>query len=61
MSREFFVVVPHQLGHGPTLYNGHLVTHDTYTCCRAFGSGAVTTSGNDLGLSLPGSNPDLPN
>ena len=37
-----------------TLYNGHLLGPVTYTCCWAFGSGAVTTSFNDLSLSRPG-------
>ena len=36
-----FFNVPHLLRHGPTVYNGHL--RGTHTCCRAFGSGAVTT------------------
>ena len=29
-------------------------TRDIHTCCRAFGSGTVTTCVNDLGLSRPG-------
>ena len=33
-------------------------TRDTHTCCRAFGSGTVSTCFNDLGLSRPGT--DLP-
>ena len=35
-------------------------TRDTHTCYRAFGSGAVTTFFNDLGLSRPGIEPRSP-
>ena len=36
------------------------LTRDTRTCCRALGSGAVTTFFNDLGLSQPGIEPQCP-
>ena len=48
--------VPHPLRHGPTVYNGH----HNHTCCRAFGSGAVTTCFYDSGLSRPGIKPRSP-
>ena len=35
-------------------------TCDTYTCCWAFGSGAVTTCFNNLGLSWPEIEPRSP-
>ena len=56
---EFFNV-PHQLWHGPTLYDGHLRGPVTLTCCRAFDSGAVTTYFYDLGLSSLGIEPQSP-
>ena len=48
--------LPHLLWHGPGI---HLSlspprNHDTYTCCRAFGSGAVTTWFYDLCVSCLG-------
>ena len=52
-----FFNVTHLLQHGPTVYNGHL--RGSHTCCRVFGSGAVTTSLYDVGLSRLGIEPDL--
>ena len=49
-----FFNVPHLLWHGPILYNGHLQWSVTLTPCRTFGSGALTTCFNNLGLSRPG-------
>ena len=47
-----FFIVPHLLWHGASVYNGLSPrTRDIHTCCRAFGSGAVTTCFYDLGLS----------
>ena len=44
--------VPHLLWHGASVYNGDLRgLSDTHTCCRAFGSWAVSTSFHDLRLS----------
>ena len=39
------------LWHGTSVYTGHLRGPVTHTYCCAFGSGAVTTCFNDLGLS----------
>ena len=49
-----FFSVPHLLWHGAFVYNGHLRGPVTHTFCRVFGSGAVTTSFYDLGLSRLG-------
>ena len=43
-----------------TLKDTNYRTHDTYTCCRAFGSGAVTTCFNKLGFSRPEIGPKSP-
>ena len=51
--------MPHQLRHGPTVHNRHLRGPVTL-CCRAFGSGAVTTCFYDYGLSRPGFQPRSP-
>ena len=36
------------------------MTLDTHTLCLAFSSGTIITCFNDLGLSRPGIEPDLP-
>ena len=48
--------VSHPLWHGASVYNGHLRRPVRQTCCRAFSSGAVITSFNDLDLSRLGFN-----
>ena len=52
--------VPHLLWHGQTLFNDHLRGPVIHTCCRAFDSGAIATFFNELDLSRPGTEPDLP-
>ena len=48
-----FFSLPHPLWNGATVYNGHLRgPRDTHTFCRAFSSGAVTSSFYDLRLGL---------
>ena len=50
-----FFNVPHLLWNGASVYNGHLQWPVALTTlCRAFGSGAVTSCFNDLGLSQLG-------
>ena len=45
----------HLLGHWASVYNGHLQrTCDTHSFCRAFSSGNVTISYNNLGVSRSG-------
>ena len=57
-SEDFLTCIfnlPHLLWQGPTLYNGHLQAPVTLTpWSRVFGSGALSTCLNDLGLSWPG-------
>ena len=48
--------LPYLMGHGTSVYNGHLAprTRDTCTYCRAFSSGDVPTGIYDLDLSRLG-------
>ena len=56
IEKWWFFKVPHLLWHGPSVYNLHLRGPVTLApnLWRAFGSGAVTTCFNDIGLSLLG-------
>ena len=47
------------MSHQPFIWS-YLRTRDTHTCCRAFGSGSVTTCFYDLGLWRPGIEPRSP-
>ena len=55
---RYFLKVPHLLGHGASVYNGHLRGPMTPECtfCRDLGCEAVTTFFYDLALSWLGSN-----
>ena len=55
-----FFSVPHLLGHGASVYNGHIRGLVTLTPVSELSSGAVTICFNDLCLSRPGIEPWFP-